>query len=115
MPQNQAGHPRLSRGHPRLASPERSRRLRELRLHSKGVQVAFEFVQSIHLDDVHSQSFRDFYIQRAVIDEAALLGHLLRDLESELVDFGLWLPIAYEARADEHPEDRPHSKFLDAI
>src|SRR5580698_1680300 len=83
--------------------------------HAEFLQVCTQLFRGLHLDDLHSQACGAIQIQRAIVNEAALFGRPLRDLQGEAVDSFLGLAQSDKARAYEKAEDFAQIEGLDAV
>src|ERR1039458_4806057 len=85
------------------------------RLHSQLSQLLPQLFQRLHLNRPHAQLRRALQIQRAVVDEAALLRIDLRSLNRQTINAALRLAQSDEAGADKQAENSPQTVLLDAV
>src|SRR5208282_2806771 len=82
---------------------------------SKPRKVLAKLRQILVLDRVHSQFPRALEIQSAIVDQDALAGLALRDLERELVNSRVRLAHPKIAGTEERLEIIAQLEFLDAV
>jgi len=78
------------------------------------LQLLAQLIWVLHLDGVHSKARGGVQVQRAIVDETALLRWALGDLEGQAVDCVFRLAQSHKAGACEKAEDFAQTKGLNA-